>query len=101
MKILFISNGFPPRQWAGTETYTAGIAQELDRQGHQVQVLCGGDWQEGPEYWNGYTDEFYQNIPVRRLNFNWTKAPDPNLISMLILSLLNIYPVIWTSFNRI
>ena len=77
MKILFISNGFPPRQWAGTETYTAGIAQELDRQGHQIQVLCGGDWQEGPEYWNGYSDEFYHNIAVRRLNFNWTKAPDP------------------------
>lgn len=77
MKILFISNGYPPRQWAGTETYTAGIAQELDRQGHEVQVLCGGDWQEGPEYWNGYTDEFYHDIPIRRLNFNWTKAPDP------------------------
>jgi glycosyltransferase involved in cell wall biosynthesis len=77
MKILLISNGFPPRQWAGTETYTAGLAIELGKRGHQVHVLCGGNWQEDADYWNEPTDEFYQGIPVRRINLNWTKAPDP------------------------
>ncbi|HMN28332.1 MAG TPA: glycosyltransferase family 4 protein [Caldilineaceae bacterium] len=79
MKILLISNGFPSRQWAGTETYTAGIAQELQRRGHHVQVLCGGQWHEGPAYWNGFTDETYKGVRVRRLNVNWTNAPDPFL----------------------
>jgi glycosyltransferase involved in cell wall biosynthesis len=77
LKILFVSNGYPPRQWAGTETYTAGIAQELQKRGHQVQVLCGGDWDNGPSYWNGCTDEEYQGVSVRRLHLNWMKAPDP------------------------
>lgn len=77
MKILFITNGFPPARWAGTETYTAGIAKELIRRGHFVQVLCAGNWDEGPEYWNGYVDETHNGIPVRRLNLNWQRSPDP------------------------
>ena len=78
MRILFITNGFPPHRWAGTETYTAGLAKELNRRGHNVQVLCVADWQSGLKYWNGYVDDIYNGIPVKRLNFNWTKAPDPN-----------------------
>jgi glycosyltransferase involved in cell wall biosynthesis len=79
LKILFISNGFPPRQWAGTETYTAGLAQALYQRGHQVQVLCGGDWETGTAYFHGYSDKPYRGIPVRRLNLTWVKAPDPFL----------------------
>jgi glycosyltransferase involved in cell wall biosynthesis len=79
MKILLISNGFPPHRWAGTETYTAGITEELQKRGHQVQILCAGNWQTGSDYWNGYEDDLYQDVPVRRLNLNWTKAPDPFL----------------------
>jgi len=77
MRILLISNGFPPRHWAGTETYTAGIAKELSRRGHEVHVLCVGDWESGPTHYNGYEDEEYQGVPVRRLNLNWKRAPDP------------------------
>jgi glycosyltransferase involved in cell wall biosynthesis len=77
MKVLYISNGYPPHRWAGTETYTAGIAGEIHARGHQVQVLCAGDWDTGTHYWNGFTDDFHQEIPVRRLNLNWTKSPDP------------------------
>jgi glycosyltransferase involved in cell wall biosynthesis len=77
MRILLISNGYPPNRWAGTETYTAGIAEGLKAHGHQVQVLCTGEWQTGSKYFNGYSDETYHEIPVRRLNLNWTKASDP------------------------
>lgn len=79
MRILLIANGYPPHRWAGTETYTASIAECLDARGHQVQVLCGGEWHNGPTYWNGHLDEVYHGVAVRRLNFNWTKAPDPFL----------------------
>lgn len=78
MKILFLTNGYPPRHWAGTETYTAGVAEELCRLGHEVSVICIGDWQSGQAYWNGYCDEQRNGVQIRRLNLNWTKAPDPN-----------------------
>ena len=77
MKLLFITNGYPPHRWAGTETYTASIAEELQERGHRVQALCTGDMQSGPHYWNGYVDEVHNGVSVRRLNLNWKKAPDP------------------------
>lgn len=77
MKILFISNGFPPHRWAGTETYTAGVAEELLKRSHEVQVLCAGDWENGLRDLNGFTDDYFHTIPVRRINLNWTKSPDP------------------------
>jgi glycosyltransferase involved in cell wall biosynthesis len=77
LKVLFITNGFPPHRWAGTETYTANIAKELQNRGHLVQVLCAGRWRDGASYWNGHADDSYQGVPVRRLNLNWRKAPDP------------------------
>ena len=77
MRILLISNGYPPHRWAGTETYTAGIAGGLLGRGHAVRVLCTGRWDEGDEYWNGYDDDSSGGVPVRRLHLNWAKAPDP------------------------
>ena len=77
MKILFATIGFPPRHWAGTETYTAAIAQELLKRDHEVQVLCCGDWETGTNYFNGSSDDSYKGIPVHRLNLNWAKSPDP------------------------
>jgi glycosyltransferase involved in cell wall biosynthesis len=75
--ICFITNGFPPRAWAGTETYTAGLATELARRGHTVDVLCGGDWVDGPRYWNGVMDDQWRGVSVERVNVDWTKASDP------------------------
>lgn len=63
--------------WAGTETYTAGVALQLVRRGHEVQVLCGGEWVEGPSYWNGVTEEQWRGVTVRRVNVNWTKGHNP------------------------
>jgi glycosyltransferase involved in cell wall biosynthesis len=77
MKILYISNGYPPHRWAGTETYTAGIAEGMHASGHQVHVLCIGNWDTGDHYWNGFSDDIHHEIPVRRLNVNWMKSPDP------------------------
>ena len=77
MKILFVVNGFPPTRWAGTETYTAAIAGELMEKGHEVQVLCCGNWHDGENHWNGYSDDVYNGIPVIRINLNWQKSIDP------------------------
>ena len=77
LNILFVANGFPPTRWAGVETYTAAIAGEFMKIGYNVQVLCGGEWNNGANYWNGYVDDVYNGIPVRRINLNWKKSPDP------------------------
>jgi glycosyltransferase involved in cell wall biosynthesis len=77
LKILFLTNGFPPHRWAGTETYTAGIAKELKGRGCRIQVLCVGGWRNGKDYFNGYDDDLYHDISVRRLNLNWKKSPEP------------------------
>lgn len=78
MKILLITSFFPPTHTAGTEKRTFGYAKTLLKRGHQVQVLCAGKWDNGEHYWNGYNDEVYQGIPVRRIHLNWQKSPDPN-----------------------
>jgi glycosyltransferase involved in cell wall biosynthesis len=78
MKIVLATSFFPPTHTAGTEKRTFGYAQSLLDRGHQVQVLCAGEWDQGPDYWNGHTDENYKGIPVRRINRNWQKSPDPN-----------------------
>lgn len=76
MKVLFISNGYPPQRWAGTETYTAGLAEGFTRLGHEVHVLCTGEWDSGDGYWNGVSDDVYNGVHIRRLNLNWKKSPN-------------------------
>ena len=78
MRILFISNGYPPLQTAGTENYTAGIASSLARAGHQVSVVCAGEWDSGPAAFNGARREALDGVVVTRLDLNWTQGPDPN-----------------------
>jgi len=78
MKILLVAHFFPPNHGAGAEKRTLGYALALQKLGHQVQVVCAGDWDAGGKHWNGVADEVFQGVPVRRVNLNWTQARDPN-----------------------
>jgi glycosyltransferase involved in cell wall biosynthesis len=78
MRILLISHFFPPTHNAGTEKRTLGYALSLQKLGHDVQVVCAEGWEEDAHYWNGYTDEIYSGVLVRRVHINWKLAPDPN-----------------------
>lgn len=78
MKVLFLTHLYPPTGLGGTEVYTHGLAAGLVQNGHEVQVLCTEEWDDGPRYWNGQADRVYAGVPVRRLRLNWTKAPDVN-----------------------
>lgn len=80
MKLLFLTNGFPPRHTAGTENYTAGVAHALAQAGHQVQVICIGDWDRGSQPLNGLTqtEDPGDGVVVTRLDVNWQAGPDPN-----------------------
>lgn len=78
MKLLYLSNGYPPLQLAGTEVYTAALASAFAQAGHQVDVICTGEWNAGNQAFNGVTREQQSGVAVTRLNLNWTKGPDPN-----------------------
>lgn len=77
MKVLYVTNGFPPHRWAGTEAYTAALATEFARRDADVRVLCAGEWDTGEGHVNGVADSDYEGVPVRRLQLNWTRAHDP------------------------
>ncbi len=32
----------------------------------------------GAHHWNGFTDEVYQGVSIRRVNLNWSKSNKPN-----------------------
>jgi glycosyltransferase involved in cell wall biosynthesis len=78
VNILFISNGYPPHSTAGAENYTAGIAAALAAAGHQVAVVCSGDWDRGPAPFNGIRREVIAGVTVVRLDLNWARGPNPN-----------------------
>jgi glycosyltransferase involved in cell wall biosynthesis len=76
MKILLATHFFPPGHLGGTEVLTLGLAKNLLESGCKVQVVCNEDWDTAPGYRVHETKDRYQEIPVRRLHYNWTKAPD-------------------------
>lgn len=78
MKLLYLTNGYPPRHTAGTESYTAALAGAFAQAGHMVRVVCGGDWETGPLPYNGRQQTEHAGVVVDRLNLNWTRGPDPN-----------------------
>jgi glycosyltransferase involved in cell wall biosynthesis len=75
-RILLITHFFPPGHVGGTEVLSFSLAQELASRGHHVQVICAEDWDSAPGHTIKVTDEQLAGIAVRRLHFNWTKAPD-------------------------
>ena len=78
VKLLYLSNGYPPLQRAGTEIYTAGIASAFARAGHAVEVVCTGDWTTGERAFNGVSRDRDGAVGLTRLHLNWAKGPDPN-----------------------
>lgn len=78
MKLLYLSNGYPPLQHAGTEIYTAGIASAFARAGHDVEVVCTGDWAAGEQSFNGVTRDSDGPVRLTRMHLNWAKGSDPN-----------------------
>ncbi len=75
MRILLITHFFPPGHLGGTEVLTLGLAKNLQAAGHNVQVVCAEGWATAPSYKIEHTDDVFQDVPVRRLHFNWMKAP--------------------------
>ena len=76
MKILLCTHFYPPGHLGGTEVLTSSLARSLHAAGHAVQVVCAEDWDSAASHEIVVSDDVVDCIPVRRLRFNWTKAPD-------------------------
>ncbi|MCC6177940.1 MAG: glycosyltransferase family 4 protein [Chloroflexi bacterium] len=77
MRVLLATHFFPPGQAGGTESYTLGLARKLRSLGHEASVICAGDLDAAPGWPPRTEDDEYDGIPVRRLSWNWVRAPHP------------------------
>jgi glycosyltransferase involved in cell wall biosynthesis len=77
MKVVFATHFFPPGAAGGTESYTLGLARQLQSMGHEPYVVCAEHWGQGDTFQVSGRDAPYSGIPVRRLSWNWELADDP------------------------
>ena len=74
MYIQLVVHRFPPDSWGGTELYTLHLAQALQKQGVDVQVLT---YASGANAEPIAKDEIFQGIPVRKLAFSLDATDNP------------------------
>jgi glycosyltransferase involved in cell wall biosynthesis len=77
LRVLLATHFFPPAQEGGTETYTLGLAKRLRGLGHTPFVICAENWGTGKTWVPTHRETVHEDIPVRRLSWNWELAPDP------------------------
>jgi len=76
MKIIIAVHHFPPRYRAGAELRAYDMAAWLRKEGHDVHVVCVERIDHGSAHGLSWEDNEYEGIPVRRLSFDLSKAPD-------------------------
>lgn len=79
MKILIAIHHFPPSFTGGAEWEAYNTASALRARGHSVRVICVEQIHRGcvPPGELRWQDDEYQGLPVRRLSFDLSSAPDP------------------------
>lgn len=78
MRVAYLVHFYPPSPCGGAGYYTERLAQHMQQVADtEVRVLCVDHWGKGKSYFNGYTEDIYGNVSVRRLHVNWRKAPRP------------------------
>lgn len=76
MKIVIGVHHFPPHHRAGAELRAYNAAAWLQRQGYTVRVICVEHVDRGRGEGLLGQDTEYEDIPVHRLSFDMTSAPD-------------------------
>jgi glycosyltransferase involved in cell wall biosynthesis len=79
MKILQVSQGFPPRENAGVELYTFNLSKALAARNHPVHIFCREEDTKKEEF-SSYEEEM-DGLGVTRVinNFTWKSESDPRL----------------------
>ena len=65
MNILIVSNGYPPSDVGGVETYTAELARSLTHRGHTVKIFCRHSDLTSSDY--GISTEYLDGVEVIRV----------------------------------
>jgi glycosyltransferase involved in cell wall biosynthesis len=81
MRVMLVAHGFPPEEQSGTELYTAELAQELARSGHDVAVFTGGHSAHAPvQAWRREGAVEIERVarPRPRLRLNFSNASVEN-----------------------
>lgn len=73
MRVLQVTNGYPPAARGGVETYTQAVAQALAGRGHAVEVFARLSALGEPEY--AVHHDSLNGIPVRSIVNDLTDAP--------------------------
>jgi glycosyltransferase involved in cell wall biosynthesis len=76
MKIIIAVHHFPPRHTGGAELRAYRTAAWLRDHGHDVRVICIEHINRGPDDGVSWEDGTYEGVPVHRLSFDLSKAPD-------------------------
>ncbi|MCC7369121.1 MAG: glycosyltransferase family 4 protein [Chloroflexi bacterium] len=77
MRVVLATHFFFPTQSGGTESYTLGLARALRARGHEPFVICAGSLDAAHGWPPRAEDDTYDGIPVRRLSWDWVRAPHP------------------------
>lgn len=75
MKIVLIVHHFLPKYYGGVEQYTYRVAQELQRQGHSIEIVCIESVTDG-SLTPTCTADTYEDLLVHRLHFDIRQAPN-------------------------
>jgi len=75
MKILQVSHGLPPREYAGVELYTFYLSRALSHLNHQVHIFCREEDPKKEEF--SFSEEEIDGFRVTRVVNNLTKIFDP------------------------
>ena len=76
MRVTLLTNFLPPTQIGGTEVLSLNLAKSLQSEGIDIEVICADNWDSAPSHKIEEHCEVYEGVRVRRLHFNWRKAPD-------------------------
>lgn len=77
MRIAYLTHFYPPSSSGGAGKYTAATATMFRQRGADVAILCADQWGVGKQHINGFTDDEFAGVSVRRVHINWRKAPRP------------------------
>lgn len=77
LRVLVAIHHFPPTYSGGAEGVATRLVHAMRARGHEVRVVCVERIDQGPKDGLAWKDETYEGIPVRRLYFDLSAAPDP------------------------
>lgn len=77
MKILQVSHGLPPKEYAGVELYTFYLSKALAGLNHEISVFCREEAPDREEF--SSHDEIYEGLKVTRVVNNLTRIHDPKV----------------------